>query len=355
MSGNGAAMAVVFAPDTFSEYSGLWPVLRELGAEALEFAPLWQRMEARSWTLGNALRQWGNRHYGSTWNALVPHWDEARFLKKLPRKKEPYPLHFVWGEFASPRRVEPYHRRGARVAVSVHCSARRWDSVWQRPDGYARADMVLLTSESQRPFVERDVEPARARTILHGVVADHFTPPPSRASRAGKFRMFMLGDTERDHEFAARVAGRLPAEKFEWRIRTTSHERSNYAGISCVNLLPRLTEEEMLEEYRQADVLAMPMLDSAANNVILESMACGTPAMVNRVGGVPEYVDPACNFVTSNDRHVDEWVEKLLWLEKNRGVAERMRPATRAWAEKFDWKIIAEEYRAAYRDMLAGG
>ena len=111
----------------------------------------------------------------------------------------------------------------------------------------------------------------------------------------------------------------------------------------------------MLEEYRQADVLAMPMLDSAANNVILESMACGTPVVTNRTGGVPEYVSPDCNFVLSNDRSADEWVDKLLWLEQNRDVAERMRPATRAWAEKFDWKLIAEEYQAMYRDVLARG
>jgi hypothetical protein len=32
-----------------------------------------------------------------------------------------------------------------------------------------------------------------------------------------------------------------------------------------------------------------------------------------------------------------------------------LRPATRAWAEKFDWKIIAEQYRAMYRDVLSRG
>ena len=53
----------------------------------------------------------------------------------------------------------------------------------------------------------------------------------------------------------------------------------------------------------------------------------------------------------SNDRNVDEWVEKLLWLERNRDVAEQMRPATRTWAEKVDWKILAEYYRAMYRDQ----
>ena len=166
--------------------------------------------------------------------------------------------------------------------------------------------------------------------------------------------MFMMGDTERDHEFAAQVAAKLPAEKFEWRIRTISHEQSVYAGLPGVTRLPRMEDEAMREEYRQADVLAMPMLDSAANNVILESMACGTPVMINRVGGVPEYVDPGCNFVMSNDRNADEWVEKLLWLEKNRDVPEQMRPATRAWAERFDWGIMAEEYRAMYRDVVGG-
>lgn len=339
----------------FSGFSGMMPVSREVGAVVIQFEPAYAGWMRRSWTLGNALRQWGIRHYGSAWNSLAPGRDEARIRRALPAGAGPYPLHFIWGEFAAPKRVAPYRRRGARVVVSVHCSARRWESVWRRPDGYAQADEVVLMSESQRPFVARDVPPERIRTILHGVVADYFAPPAKREPRAGKFRMFMLGDTERDHGFAAQIAAKLPSGKFEWRIRTVSPDKSSYAGIPCVTLLPRLSDAEMLEEYRQADVLAMPMLDSAANNVILESMACGTPVVTNRVGGVPEYVAPDCNFVLSNDRSADEWAEKLLWLEQNREAAERMRPATRAWAEKFDWKLIAGQYRTMYRDVLARG
>lgn len=346
---------VCFRPDGFSPHSGLIPILLELGAKSLEFSPEWEDVQRRSWSLGNALRQWGIRHYGSTWNALVPWRDEARFLRALPRSAEPYPVHFIWAEFAAPKRVGPYRRRGGRVVVSVHCSARRWDSVWLRPDGYAHADQVVLTSESQRPFVERTVPRERVSTILHGVVIDYFKPAASREPRGNRFRMFMMGNTERDHEFAAQVAAKLPADRFEWRIRTTSHEQSFYQGVQSVNRLPQLTDEDMLTEYQQADLVAMPMLDSAANNVILEGMACGTPVMVNRVGGVPEYVNPGCNYVMGNDRNVDEWVEKLLWLEKNRDATEGLRPATRAWAERFDWKIMAEDYRSMYRQVLARG
>ncbi len=286
---------------------------------------------------------------------MMPLWDEAWLLRELSNHRDLFPTHFIFGEFAAPKRVGPYHRKGGRVVVSVHCSARRWNSVWLRPDGYAHADQVVLTSESQRPFVERDVPQDRVSTILHGVVSDYFRPTASREPRGKRLRMFMMGNTERDHEFTAQVAAKLPTDRFEWRVRTTSHEQSFYQGISSVNRLPKLTDEEMLAEYQQADVVAMPMLDSAANNVILEGMACGTPVMVNRVGGVPEYVNPDCNFIMSNDRNVDEWVEKLLWLEQNRDAIERLRPATRAWAERFDWKIIAEDYRAMYRLVLARG
>ena len=347
--------AIGFFPEGFSDHSGLWQVIRMLGVDLIRYRAAWERLQRRSWTAGYLLRQWGVRHYGSTWNALVPGWDEARFLRALPRSAEPCLVHFFEGEFGSPKRTEPYRRKGARVVVNAHCSARRWDSVWLRPDGYAHADQVVLMSRSQFPCAARHVPAERIQVIPHGVKIDYFTPPEKPRARNARLRLFMMGNTERDHAFAAQVAARLPGDRFEWRIRTACHEQSFYQGARCVNLLPRLSDAEMLAEYRQADVLAMPMLDSAANNVLLESMACGTPVMVNRVGGVPEYVDAGCNFVTSNDRNVDEWVEKLLELERNRDAAEQLRPATRAWAERFDWKIVAGQYREMYRRVLARG
>jgi glycosyltransferase involved in cell wall biosynthesis len=341
---------IVTRPEGFAEHSGLWPAVRAVGMEPVEFGTRWSRWQAKSWTAGQWLREWGNHWYGSGWNALTPWWDERAILSALPRG-EPHVVHWLWGEFAAPKRADVYRKRGGKVVVSVHCSARRWEKVWLRPDGYAQADCVVLTSESQRPFVERDVPRERVKTILHGVESGYFTPGRRMEEGNKRLRMFLFGNTERDHAFAAEVAKRLPPERFEWRVRTMAPEKNLYADIPCVTMLPRLSDDEVLEEYRQADLLCMPMLDSAANNVFLESMACGTPVMTNRVGGVPEYVPEVCNAVMPNDAVTDAWAGRLVQLEKNRELLQNWRPAARRWAEGLDWAIIAEEYRKMYREL----
>ena len=236
--------------------------------------------------------------------------------------------------------------------MTVHATPWRWDRVWSRPDGYANADLVVVTSHSQKVKVLERVPEERIVRIRQGFRADEWTPALNRGGRGGRLRLFMFGNTDRDHEFAAKVAAKLPKEKFELRVRTGSPVQSIFADCPCVTLLPYLSDTDIHEEYRQADLMFMPMKDSAFNRVMLNAMACGTPIMTNRIGGIPEYVSDDCNVVVSDERRVDEWVEKLLWLAEHRDWLEGVRPQTRAWAETFDWSVIKEEHLAAYRKAL---
>ena len=238
------------------------------------------------------------------------------------------------------------------MLVTLHATPWRWDRVWSRPDGYANADLVVVTSNSQKVKVMEHVPEERIVRIRQGFRADEWTPALNRGERGGRLRLFMFGNTDRDHEFAAAVAAKLPKEKFELRVRTGSPVEAIFKDCPCVTLLPYLSDEEMRKEYQQADLMFMPMKDSAFNTVLLRAMGSGTPVMANRVGGVPEYVADDCNVIVSDERRVDEWVEKLLWLERNRDWLEALRPRTRAWAERFDWKNIAEEYRTVYAEVL---
>ena len=92
-------------------------------------------------------------------------------------------------------------------------------------------------------------------------------------------------------------------------------------------------------------------LESMANNVLLESMACGTLVMPNREGGVPEYVPGEFNAVIPAGADADNRAGRLIQFEKNRKCPEKWQSWARNWAKGLDWKIITEDYRTMYQEL----
>lgn len=342
--------AILHTPNEFAARSGMYPLAQALGAQCSFYDFTWQQLQRRSWTLGYALRRFGNAYYGSTWNALVPFRDERRLARDFKRSGARI-AHFLWGEFASPRNARPFRKPDGLVVGTFHASARRQRSVIQPRFRLDVFDAIAVMSKSQEPyFLERGVAADRLMTILHGVDLDYFKPAPREGSH-DELRLLLVGSTERDHEFAVSVMKQLPAGVGRLRVCTAREQHRHYQGARNIEVLPFLDEAAFLNEYQQADLLFMPMLDCTANNAILESMACGTPVMVNRVGGIPEYVDSSCNVIMDEKRE-DEWVERLVALSRRRETLEPMRSAARAWAERFSWAIIAERYRAFYQRFI---
>ena len=64
---------------------------------------------------------------------------------------------------------------------------------------------------------------------------------------------------------------------------------------SLVRWLGAVAHDDLPDWYRAADVTVLPSLSEGVPNVLLESVACGTPFVASRVGSIPEIADDACD------------------------------------------------------------
>jgi glycosyltransferase involved in cell wall biosynthesis len=106
-----------------------------------------------------------------------------------------------------------------------------------------------------------------------------------------------------------------------------------YALQDRVTLAGRLTQDSLREHYQAADALVLASSREGWANVLLESMACGTPVVATPVDGTPEVVASAAAGQLTANRSADAIVS----------AAEALfaqlpdRAATRRYAEGFSW------------------
>lgn len=340
-------------PHGFAGRSGFPGLMEATGAREISFDMTWKRIMARSWRMGQALRDWGARYYGSTWNGLVPYLDEWRLARQVEVSREAV-VHFIWGEFASPRHPAWFRKRGNRVVSTFHCSIRRLPTVLENFKCWNAYDAWSVTSKTQIPFfLEHGVHEQDIRVVPLGVDTDYFRPDPVwRGPEEGPLQAILVGKTERDHEFVAEVMRVAPTGLIQLKVCTAPDHRIHYRDVPGVEICPHIPDVELLRLYQTAELMVMPFLDCTTNDALMECMACGTPIMTNRIGGIPEYVDAASNVVMDGKRMTD-WVDRLVQLKARRDDLWAMRGAVRRWAERFAWPVAAEHYRALYEGRAA--
>jgi glycosyltransferase involved in cell wall biosynthesis len=101
-----------------------------------------------------------------------------------------------------------------------------------------------------------------------------------------------------------------------------------------VRFVGAVAQDELRDYYGAADVLVLASSREGWANVLLESMACGTPVVASRAGGSPEVVSAAEAGVLMEERTpqaVAEGVQRLLARYPDR-------TETRRYAEKFSWE-----------------
>ncbi len=76
-------------------------------------------------------------------------------------------------------------------------------------------------------------------------------------------------------------------------LRQALSEQAAQLGLSDRVVMPGVVSHDTLPDwYRAADITVLPSLSEGVPNVLMESIACGTPFVASDVGGVSEIADP---------------------------------------------------------------
>jgi glycosyltransferase involved in cell wall biosynthesis len=260
-------------------------------------------------------------------------------------------------------------RIAARVGKPVVLTARGSDVTqlanFARPRAaiiaaIARADWLITVSASLRDgLLALGADPARVTVLRNGVDTGLFAPVDRAASRAtlGLTRKTLLSVglliERKRHHLAIAAMPFLP--DCELLIVGEGPEHAALGAMidrlglrARVRLLGPCPHADLPRMYGAADALILASSREGWANVLLESMACGTPVVAMRIGGNPEVVrDRAAGVIVD-----DATPEALAAAIRDLLATPPARSATRAYAEQFGWGETTAGQIAIFHEVL---
>jgi glycosyltransferase involved in cell wall biosynthesis len=196
--------------------------------------------------------------------------------------------------------------------------------------------------------IYRPIEKATARDILN--------LPTSK-----KFILFgasgNISDTRKGFDYLLEALRKVSSnfnEEIEFLVFGASHA-DNIASLGVpTHFLGYLHDDVTLAlMYSAANVFVAPSREDNLPNTIMESLACGTPAVAFRVGGIPDLIEHQQNGYLAAPFDTDDLAQGIEWvLEDTQRHTQLGLRARQKVENEFDVVKIAEKYRVLYHSLL---
>ncbi|MCS7220399.1 MAG: glycosyltransferase [Anaerolineae bacterium] len=127
----------------------------------------------------------------------------------------------------------------------------------------------------------------------------------------------------------------------------------NELGLEdLVTFLGARSQEMLPLYYSAADVVVMPSHYESFGMVALEAMACGTPVIASRVGGLKYTVLHEVTGLHVPVRDPNALAEELVRLLTDRALRERLGSQAARLVQRYSWDVVVQEICRIYEELV---
>ena len=124
-------------------------------------------------------------------------------------------------------------------------------------------------------------------------------------------------------------------------------------GISeMVGFVGAVEHENMPKFYNAADICVVPSYHESFGMVAVESLACGTPVVASRVGGLATIVQDGETGYLFDERSPETLATYLCLLMSENEIRNSMAGAARQSVMKYNWSSTAHRLFQMYQELL---
>jgi glycosyltransferase involved in cell wall biosynthesis len=223
------------------------------------------------------------------------------------------------------------------------------------------AAVITVSAALKSALTALGADPAKITVLRNGVDPLLFRPEDRIEARAAlgisRFALASVGNLipTKGHDLAIEALVALPDVELliagggpeESRLRQLAASLGVTERVKFLGVLP---QERLRTLYSGADCLVLASVREGWPNVLLESMACGTPVIVSAVGGTGEMVTCPEAGVLMQERSSQGIVDAVGRLRRTAPD----RATTRRHAEQFDWEATTRGQLALFQNILRG-
>jgi D-inositol-3-phosphate glycosyltransferase len=274
--------------------------------------------------------------------------------------------------------LQMFHTLGRLKNEAARNGADREPDVRLRSEAriVAGADRIVAANAVERADLVRHYGAAasRIRVIPCGVDTTLFAPLPQAEARrclglepgplllyVGRIAPIKGLDTLLEAVRRLRLAGRTvrllvvggeadePRDGHEAGVRALAARLGLAEAVTFVGPQP---QEALRCWYAAADLTVLPSYYESFGMVALEAMACGTPVIASRVGGLPTTIRDGLTGLLVRDGDAGALAARIARVLDDPGLRRTLGREGVRWAAQHRWPCVAEAVGRVYADLV---